>query len=423
MLESPVDWLLVAIFVIGYLFITFEQKIGINKATSALLMGVVAWVVEFTREKVAHGEKIRFFGEHLSSIAEVVIFIVGALTIVEVINSHDGFRFIKNLLVTHSKRKMLWMIGAVAFIFSAFLGSLTMTLVLVALVSKIADKVEDRWVLGSGIVLAANAGGAFSPIGDITSTMLWIGGQLSTSKMVLDLFLPSLVCGIVALCFLQFRLKGRFEQMTGELEKPTPLSIGMFVLGLGAILFVPVIKGLTGLPPFMGILLGLSVVWLATDLLHRSEDRQHLTVPHIIGKLDFGGAVFFLGILLAVNALETAGILEKLAHGLLAFSPNPTSIALGAGIVSAIIDNVPLTAGLMGMFSTDIFPTDHFFWQLIAYSAGVGGSMLLIGSASGVALAGMENVPFTWYLKRVSLPALVAFIAGFLIYKFFICPC
>ncbi len=423
MLENPVDWLLIAVFVIGYLLITFEQTVKINKATSALLMGVVAWVVEFTREKASHHEKIHFFGEHLSNIAEVVIFIVGVLTIVEVINSHDGFRFINNFLKTRSKKKLFWISGTLAFFLSALLGSLTMTIVLIALVNKIADQVEDRWILGSGVVLAANAGGVFSPVGDITSTMLWIGGQLSSLKMVVDLFLPSLVCGIVALFCLQFWLKGTFPPDKEPFEKPSSLSIGIFCLGVGAILFVPIFKGLTGLPPFMGILLGLSLVWLITDLLHKAEDRQHLTMPHIIGKLDFGGAIFFLGILLAVNALETAGILEKLAQGLLTLAPTPTWIALGTGVVSALIDNVPLTAGLMGMFSTETFPPDHFFWQLIAYSAGVGGSVFLIGSASGVALMGLENVPFKWYLKRVSIPALVAFIAGFFIYKYLICPC
>jgi len=423
MLNAPVDWLLIAICVVGYLFIMFEQSVKIGKATSALLMGVIAWIIEFSRTKFSHEEKSEIFGEHLSNIAQIIIFIVGVLTIVEVINSHDGFRFIKNYLAEKSKRKVLWIAGAFAFFLSAVLGSLTMTIVLIALISKIAENVEDRWIIGSGILLAGNAGGAFSPVGDITSTMLWIGEQLTSSRMVLDLFVPSLVCAVIALLLLQWRLKGNFPSISYEEEKISPISFAIFCLGVGAILLVPIMKGLTGLPPFMGILLGLSVIWLVTDLLHRSEEKAHLTIPRIITKLDLRGAIFFLGILLAIDALQTAGILGRLAKTLLALAPSPTWISLSTALVSAVIDNIPLTAGMMGMFPLEQFPTNHFLWQLLAYSAGVGGSILLIGSATGVAFMSMEKVPLKWYLKNISIPALLAFVAGFLTYKFFICQC
>jgi Na+/H+ antiporter NhaD/arsenite permease-like protein len=409
------SWALVLVFVVGYVLIVLEHAIHINKATSALLMGVIAWILQFANESISHHENVHYFGEHLSNVAQVVIFLMGVLTIVEVINTHDGFRIIRNLLTERSKKKMLWIVGITTFVLSAVLGSITTTVVMIALLAKVIPLYEDRLILGSGIVIAANAGGAFSPVGDITTTMLWIGGQLSTSRMMLDLSLPSLVCMSVGLLFLQLYLKGELPPIDKP-KKPERISNIIFFLGIGSILFVPLFKGLTGLPPFMGVLLGLSIIWLVTDLIHVPEERHHLTLPNIIGKLDFTIPIFFLGILLAINAMETAGILKATADYISSIVSSPLWIAGGIGIVSAVIDNVPLVAAVMGMYSLETFAQDHPFWQLVAYSAGVGGSILIFGSAPGVAFMGLEKVRFGWYFKKASLPALLAFIAGLLVF-------
>ena len=414
MFENYTGWMIL-VFIIGYFFITIEHVTKINKATIALLMGVVCWVLQFSHTATPCPDNMACLGEHLSSISQVVFFLLGALTIVEIINVHKGFKIISDCVQISSKRWLLWVIGFITFFLSAVLDNLTTTIVMVTLMQKIILDNRDRLLIGGGVVIAANAGGAWTPIGDVTTTMLWVGGELSTSTIMKELFIPSMVCMIVSFIFLTPMLKGSLDvkEMHLEDEKVEPMGEFLFFLGIGVLVFVPIFKYLTGLPPFMGMLLGLGVMWLVTDVLHREyHDRKHLRVPQILPKVDLSGVIFFLGILLAINALESAHILADLAVWLDRNIGNTTLIATFIGIASAVIDNIPLVAATMGMYDLSAYPMDDRFWQLIAYCAGTGGSILIIGSAAGIVYMGLEKVDFFWYVKRISLPALIGYLAG-----------
>lgn len=408
------SWTIIAIFVVGYLLIAFEHQLRINKATSALMMGVLMWVLVFFHQ---HGvEKLQIFGHHLSDIAQVVLFFIGVLAIVEIMNSHQGFNLIARALTFKSMKKMFVALGLITFFLSSILGSITCTIVMCAIINRLTGVSEDRKYLGMGVVLAANAGGAFSPIGDITTTMLWIGGQLSTFRMIREIFWPSFVCMVLSLAICLPLLKGEVQFSKDYFaEKVDPKNLFVFFMGLLLLLFVPVFKIITDLPPFMGVLFGLSILWLITDLLHHGE-KEELMVPFILPKVDLTGPIFFLGILLAIVAMEADGILSLLAKTLDQVVGSVGWIAFGIGLLSAVIDNVPLVAGAMGMYSLSQFPQDHTFWQLLAYAAGVGGSIFIFGSAPGVAYMSLQEVDFFWYLKRASLPALIGYIGGFLVY-------
>lgn len=416
---DAISFFMIAVFVLGYLFITLEHITHINKATIALLMAVLCWTIQFLDPAWTWERNHELLLDHLSDISQVVIFLLGALAIVEIINVHKGFNLITQAMRFHSKRRMLWAIGFMAFFLSAVLDNLTTTVVMVSMLRKIVDEGEDRLYIGGAVVIAANAGGAWTPIGDVTTTMLWIGGQISTLAIMRDLLLPSLGCLVVALLLLSLPLKGSYSVHAsspeeGELE---PYGKFVFYLGVGVLIFVPFFKVTTGLPPFMGMLLGLSVMWLITDLVHYKESsREHLKVPQILAKIDLAGILFFLGILLAIEALEAQRILEHLAFWLDKHVGYPQWIATAIGFASAVVDNVPLVAATMEMYTLQHFPTDHAFWQLVAYCAGTGGSILLIGSAAGIVFMGLEKVDFFWYLKRISLPALLAYLAGIGIY-------
>jgi NhaD family Na+/H+ antiporter len=407
------------IFIIGYLFITFEHYTKINKTTIALLMAVICWVLQFSQSTTTKEENLGFLGHHLTNISQVVFFLIGALTIVEIINVHKGFQLVSNMIQVNSKQKLLWIIGVIAFFLSAVLDNLTTTIVMVTLLDKLVKDNEDKLLMGGGVVIAANAGGAWTPIGDVTTTMLWIGGELSTFNIIKALFVPSFICFIVSFIFLAFiiKRKGQDNFITHQKEPIEPLSKFIFYLGIGCLIFVPFFKIITGLPPFMGMLLGLSVMWLITDIIHfKYEKEEDLRVPNVLSKIDFSSALFFLGILLAVNALESANILSWIASGLDKSIGNVNIIATLIGIVSAIIDNVPLVAATMGMYDLTQYPPDHTLWNLIAYCAGTGGSILLIGSAAGVVFMGMQKVDFFWYLRKISGPALVGYFAGIFVY-------
>lgn len=411
---STMHYWLITVFILGYLAIIFEYQIKINKTASALLMATTAWAILFLYSGKTVDESADFLGEHLSSVSQIILFLLGAMTIVELIDSHKGFKIVTDAINTRSKKKMLWMIGIIAFFLSSILDNLTTTIVMVSLLRKLISDVKERWVLGSIVVIAANAGGAWTPIGDVTTTMLWIGGEITTWPVMKALFFPSLVSLIVALLFFGLQMKGNYSQLVKQHEEAfEPGASTVLYCGVAALVAVPIFKAATGLPPFMGMLVGVGLLWLITDLMHhRHDSRAHLRIPFILTKVDTAGVLFFLGILLSINALESAGLLRTLALFLGEHIKSLPLIATSIGLISAVVDNVPLVAAAMGMYDIQTYPVDSNLWQMIAYCAGTGGSILIIGSAAGVALMGLEKVDFLWYLRKISLIALIGYLAG-----------
>jgi Na+/H+ antiporter NhaD/arsenite permease-like protein len=411
------DWLIILIFILGYAAIVLEHNIHLNKAASALLTGVLCWTVyimsETDKDIVAH-----HLEEHLGEVSGILFFLLGAMVIVELIDAHDGFDVITERIKTTSKRQLLWMVSFITFFLSALLDNLTTTIVMVSLLRKIIADKDDRLLFVGVVVVAANAGGAWSPLGDVTTTMLWIGGQITVWNVVSSLIVPSLVCLIVPLLLLAPRLKGGVLAPKRDLnliKDSTPFERNTtFAIGVGALIFVPIFKTVTHLPPFMGMLLGLGVMWTLTEFIHADKDeseRGPKSVNHALRKIDTPSILFFLGILLAVSALQSNGTLSSLAGWLDEQLGNITVLGVLIGFLSAIVDNVPLVAAAQGMYAGQ-YPTDHYFWELLAYSAGTGGSALIIGSAAGVAAMGMETISFFWYLKRISLLAIAGYLAG-----------
>ncbi len=420
MLEAltPATWAILITFVIGYCLIIFEHKIHINKATSALLTAVVMWAIVFASPHAPFSSHLSFLREQLSEITQVVLFLIAALTIVEIIAAHQGFGFVSRLMKVDGKRRYFWIVGILTFFLSAILDNLTTTIVMVTLVAKVVPHRIDRWIIGSGVVIAANAGGAWTPIGDVTTTMLWIGGQLSAANIITNLFIPSVVCMAVSFLFLTRQVEGRLESGLQE-EQPgaEPHAKTILFIGIGALIFIPIFKTLTGLPPFMGALFGLSLLWAYTDIAHfPHKERGHLRVTHIIRSIDLSSVLFFLGVLLAVGALDEANILSNFALLLNETIANHAVIAALIGVLSAIVDNVPLVAAAMGMYDFSMHPPDSPFWELIAFCAGTGGSMLIIGSAAGVVFMGIEKVDFFWYFKKVTFSAALGYAAGLAAY-------
>lgn len=405
--------LMIIIFVVGYILIACEHITHINKTSIALFIGIVCWVLQFENNAMTSKENLIFLGEHLSDISQVIFFLLGALIIVEIINVHRGFHFISENIRFRSKRKLLWFVCILTFFLSAILDNLTTTIIMVTLAQKLMKEKKDRLILGGAIVIAANAGGAWTPIGDVTTTMLWIGGQISTMAVMQTLLMPSLVSLIVSLACLHSALNGNVKLENNSIQKEEKVDrfgICIFFLGLGALVFVPIFKVWTGLPPFMGIIFGLSIMWLVTDLFHRKDvNKVHLRVPSVIMRIDIASVLFFLGILLCIDALQTSGLLNALGAWMNQKIANSSLIAVTIGLASAIVDNVPLVAATMGMYD---YPIDHNFWHLIAYCAGTGGSILVIGSAAGVAFMGLEKVEFFWYFRRIGIPALAGYLVG-----------
>ncbi|XP_021860393.1 sodium/proton antiporter 1 [Spinacia oleracea] len=414
------DLSMVLLFVIGYTGIIFEESLAFNKSGVGLLMAVSLWAVRWIgapSNEVAMSEL-----EHATAeVSQIVFFLLGAMTIVEIVDAHQGFKLVTENITTRKPRTLLWVVGFVTFFLSAILDNLTSTIVMVSLLRKLVPPSEYRKILGAVVVIAANAGGAWTPIGDVTTTMLWIHGQISTLPTMKALIIPSVVSLAVPLALMSLTSevngKGLESSSVMASEQMAPRGQLVFAVGIGALVFVPVFKSLTGLPPYMGMLLGLGVLWLLTDAIHYGEsERQKLKVPQALSRIDTQGALFFLGILLSVASLEAAGILRELANYLDAHIPNIELIASAIGVFSAIIDNVPLVAATMGMYDVTSFPKDSEFWQLVAYCAGTGGSMLIIGSAAGVAFMGMEKVDFFWYFKKVSGFAFAGYAAGIATY-------
>lgn len=414
------DVAMALLFGIGYAGIIFEESLSFNKSGVGLLMAVSLWVIrsigapsiDIAVSELSHAS---------AEVSEIVFFLLGAMTIVEIVDAHQGFKLVTDNITTRKPRTLLWVVGFITFFLSSVLDNLTSTIVMVSLLRKLVSPSEYRKFLGAVVVIAANAGGAWTPIGDVTTTMLWIHGQISTVQTMKDLFIPCIVSLAVplALMSLSSEVDGKGEDAPNVLasEQMAPRGQLVFSVGIGALVFVPVFKALTGLPPYMGMLLGLGVLWILTDAIHYGEsERQQLKVPQALSRIDTQGALFFLGILLSVSSLEAAGILREVANYLDAHIPNVELIASAIGVVSAIIDNVPLVAATMGMYDLSSLPQDSEFWQLVAYCAGTGGSMLVIGSAAGVAFMGMEKVDFFWYFRKVSGFAFAGYAAGIAAY-------
>lgn len=411
-----------AIFVLAYTAIALEHPIGVNKSASALLAAGLLWTVYaiLTGDHALVGRQL---DESVASTAQIVFFLIGAMTIVEVIDAHDGFEVITSRISTTSQAKLMWLVGFVAFFLSAILDNLTTTIVMVSLIQRLIARHEDRLLFASVIVIAANAGGAWTVIGDVTTTMLWIGGQISPLNIMRAVFLPSLVNLLVPLVFIGFALKGKTvaapPKNNGLLAVDRFERNLMFYLGLGVLVTVPAFKTVTHLPPFMGVLFGLGIVWLVGDVVHRDKDehvRQPLSLAHALTRIDMGSIVFFVGILLAVACLEHAGLLTMLARWLETTIGRQDVIVVVLGLLSAVIDNVPLVAATMGMYDLGHYPPDSFLWEFIAYCAGTGGSILIIGSAAGVAAMGLERIEFLWYARRIAVPALAGYLAGAVVY-------
>jgi len=413
------DILILITFIVGYFFITIEHQTKINKTSIALLMATVCWVFQFANQHDTHAQNLSHFYEHLSGVSQIIFFLLGALTIVEVINVHKGFNIILDCIKIRNKRKLLWFIGFITFFLSAVLDNLTTTIIMITLLRRMLSQGKERLLLGGAVVIAANAGGAWTPIGDVTTTMLWIDGQVSTLSIMKTLFIPSLICMVAAFLCISWFLKGDFKiTKRDETEETEPYSTAIFWLGICCLIFVPIFKIITGLPPFMGMMFGLAFLWFFTDLVHsKYEERKHLLVPHIMTKIDISSVLFFLGILLCIDALSTAGLLNSLAGWMDRVIGNSHIIAVSIGLASAVIDNVPLVAAAIGMYDLTQFPADSDFWNLIAYCAGTGGSILVIGSAAGVAFMGLEKVDFFWYFKKVGIPAAVGYFAGIGVYQ------
>ncbi|MEM8728153.1 MAG: sodium:proton antiporter NhaD [Chlamydiota bacterium] len=412
---------LIAVFCIGYIAIILEFLIHINKTAIGLFMAVICWLIYFVGDPQPLDTGLAFLNTHLSAVSQILFFLLGAMTMVELIDSHKGFNTFIHHLHTKSKRKMLWITCFIAFFLSAVLDNLTTTILMLSILRRLIPHKHERFIYSCMVVVAANAGGAWTPIGDVTTTMLWIGGQITTTKVIVDLFLPSLISILFPLLIFTFTLKGNFPKSEIDFkdERLEPGAKLVFFVGIALFLFVPVFKAITGLPPFMGMLIALSIMWLITDIMHhRHTQRHHLRVPHILTKIDVSSILFFLGILLSVDALESTEILDGAAQWLNRHVGDTAVIATVIGMVSAIIDNVPLVAATMGMYDLQAVPTDSPLWLMIAYTAGTGGSILVMGSSAGVALMGLEKVDFFSYLKKITVPVLIGYIVGMLFYVY-----
>lgn len=412
--------ILIIIFIMTYASIAFEHPININKSASALLGAGLLWTVYAVLSN-NDAQVNQQLNESVASTAQIVFFLIGAMTIVEVIDAHNGFEVITSRIKTTKLSSLMWLIGFVTFFLSAILDNLTTTIVMISLMKKLLDKQEDRLLFASMVVIAANAGGAWSPIGDVTTTMLWIGGQITAASIVKGLFLASLVNLVVPLFILSYSLRGKAVTSPLKSENSTTIQSDefernvIFFMGLGVLVLVPAFKTFTHLPPFMGILFGLGFLWLIGDLLHRNKDeqeKQHLSLVHALMRIDMSSIVFFVGILLAVATLEHSHILNALATYLDQHVGRQGIIVTIIGLLSAIVDNVPLVAASIGMYDLTSYPPDSFLWEFIAYCAGTGGSILIIGSAAGVAAMGLEKIQFGWYLKKISWLALIGYFAG-----------
>ncbi|MXO58136.1 sodium:proton antiporter [Altererythrobacter salegens] len=417
--------LLVTVFVLAYTAIALEEPLKVNKSAAALIGAGLLWTIYAMATGLPEivDEELN---TSLVETAQIAFFLLGAMTIVEVIDAHDGFAVITSRLRASTLATLMMFICVVTFFLSAILDNLTTTIVMISLCKRLLADRSDRLLFAGMIVIAANAGGAWSPMGDVTTTMLWIGGQVTTTAIIGKLILPSLVNMAVPLAIVAYGLRGKpilapekspAEEGTREIP-PFERNL-IFTAGLLALVSVPVFKTVTHLPPFLGMLFGLGILWALADRVHMEKpygERKHVTIAHALARIDMSAITFFIGILLAVATLEHSGVLHWLADWLDQVFGRLDLIVIAIGFVSAVVDNVPMVAGAMGMYSMDVHPTDSFLWEFLAYCAGTGGSILIIGSAAGVAAMGLERIDFIWYLKRFSLLALVGYLAGAAVY-------
>jgi Na+/H+ antiporter NhaD/arsenite permease-like protein len=449
------ETIIIVVFVLGYLAIAFEHPLKINKTASAILTGVICWTLFMLSTpgetllnsthfagfldilKLELGDKFsalsqqelfrEFVGSelshHLAKIAEILFFLMGAMTIVELVDAHHGFRFITDRIKTSNPKTLLWIICWVTFFLSSVLDNLTTTIVMVSLIRKLIPNKDMRLFFAGMIVIAANAGGAWTPIGDVTTTMLWIGGQISTGGIMKVMFVPSVMCMLVPLIYLNFTLKGTLgethEHQTKHHDDIVKTGRLMLILGVAALISVPIFKTYTHMPPYIGMLLGLGVLWVVSELTNKELDeavKKTYTAAGALSRIDVPSVLFFLGILLAVGSLESMQILHHFAIWLDATIGDQRIIITLIGLLSAVVDNVPLVAASMGMYSMDVYPVDHMIWKYLAYCAGTGGSILIIGSAAGVAAMGMEKIDFIWYMKKISFIALLGYFGGAITY-------
>jgi NhaD family Na+/H+ antiporter len=419
-----VEWIIILIFIAGYVAIAFEHTIRINKAASALITGVLCWTI-YILFTPAKEEVIHQLSDHLGELSQVLFFLMGAMAIVELIDAHDGFEIITQRIRTSDKAKLLWIVGLFSFFLSAILDNLTTTIIMVSLVRKLVADKKDRWILAGLIVIAANSGGAWSPIGDVTTTMLWIGGQITAWNIILKLIVPAFFSMLIPIIILRFVFKGKIQKPDRSFERSAATATTkkermiVFITGILLLLLVPVFKTVTHLPPFMGMMIGLGLMWIITEVIHSGkgeEDRKNFTVAYALRKIDTPSILFFLGILLAISALESAGQLKLVSGWMDTHLKDQNIIAGSIGLLSAVVDNVPLLAATQGMYDLNTYPVDHYFWEFLAYCAGTGGSILIIGSAAGVAAMGLEKINFIWYLKRIGWLALIGYFTGALVY-------
>ncbi len=415
---------LVIIFVIAYAAIALEHPLKINKSASALIAAGLLWTV-YALLSADHHLIAENLNESVAATAQIVFFLMGAMTIVEVVDAHNGFCVITSRIKTKKLSSLLWLVGFVSFFLSAILDNLTTTIVMISLMKKLLEPHEDRLFFAGAIVIAANAGGAWTPIGDVTTTMLWIGGQITTLNIMKGVFLPSVACLIVPLSLMTFILRGKkvIEPKNNGNGKKIQTTLFeqnfMFFMGVGTLVAVPIFKSVTHLPPFMGILFGLGILWLVGEILHRKkldEFKEHLTLVAALKRIDMSCIIFFVGILLAVATLEHSHILTSLAQWLNQTVGRMDIIVMLIGLASAVVDNVPLVAASMGMYSLVTYPVDSFLWEFMAYCAGTGGSILIIGSAAGVAAMGLEKIHFFWYVRKIGGLAALGYFSGIIIY-------
>jgi Na+/H+ antiporter NhaD/arsenite permease-like protein len=414
-------FLIITVFIVGYLAIALEHSVNINKAATALITGVLCWTIFMIDSGASHSVNEELL-HHLGEIGSILFFLLGAMTIVELIDSHNGFAIITRQINTTSKSRLLLIVSFITFFLSAILDNLTTTIVMVSLCTKLLSEKEDRLWFAGMIVIAANAGGAWSPLGDVTTTMLWIGGQITAMNIIKQLFLPSLVASVIPMLIVMYRFRGK---KIIAMEKATSSNMekreGKIILltGLGFLVFVPLFKTVTHLPPFMGMLLALGCMWIITTVIHKKKEErlmQRYSVAGALQKIDTPSILFFLGILLAVAALQSNGLLKEAATHLNAFFKNDYLIGTALGLLSALVDNVPLVAAAQGMYDLTTYPTDHPFWEFLALTTGTGGSAIIIGSAAGVAAMGIEAINFMWYLKKISWLALIGFFAAIAVF-------
>lgn len=413
------------VFIIGYAAIAFEHLIKINKAATALITGILCWLIyivsqhdkELVNDQLLH---------HLGELSGILFFLLGAMTIVELMDAHDGFEILTEKIRTTQKRKLLWMAAFTAFFLSAILDNLTTTIVMISLLRKLINDQTNRLFFTGVIIIAANAGGVWSPIGDVTTTMLWMGEQISAGNIIIQLFLPALTCLMIPLSYFSFKLKGHFilntqKEKKAEVLLPRNQQLIVLISGLVVLLLVPVFKTVTHLPPYMGVLLGLGVLWIITEIIHGEkddEDKHSLSVVFALRKVDSPSILFFLGILLSIAALQVSGLLASASEFMMQQVGDIRIIAFLTGLLSSVVDNVPLVAAAQGMYSLEQYPSDHFFWEALAFCTGTGGSILVIGSAAGVAAMGIENIRFGWYVRKISFWALAGYAGGYLVYLF-----